>query len=175
MEQLQLVFEKGDKILEIGGGAEGRALFHPNVDIREGPGVDYVLDVGKDPLPFDDESFDGVFGKFVIEHISWRNVPQFIRECYRILKPGANAIFITSNTYEQCKKIAEAGDEGFNEDLVCMLFGGQGEDEGYEAGSHKAGFSPSYAVKLFREAGFSEVWVYELPGCKTDMIIKARK
>jgi len=172
MSGIELRYDPGDKIVELGGGSNPK--FHPNLDVRDVPGVDIVADFNK-PLPLPDEEFDGIFSSFCLEHISWRNVPQFIRECYRILKPGANAIFITSNTYEQCKKIAEAGDEGFNEDLVCMLFGGQGEDEGYEAGSHKAGFSPSYAVKLFREAGFSEVWVYELPGCKTDMIIKARK
>lgn len=174
MNGITLAFDEGDKIIEIGGGTEGKAIFHPNIDIRAGPGADIVCDIGKERLPFENGSLDGIFSNYCIEHVSWKQVRFFISECFRVLKRGGRAYFITANLYEQCKKVAEAGDEGLNEDLVCMIFGGQG-GEGIEAGSHKCGFSPKYACKLFSEAGFSKVNVYEHPAAITDMVIESIK
>ena len=62
-----------------------------------------------------------------------------------------------------------------------MIFGGQqspGSDDWYStwgAEAHHCGFSPEYAERLFRAAGYYEVQVEPLPGCKTDMIIQAHK
>lgn len=162
MAEIQLQIEPGDKIVELGGGIEGRALFHPNVDVQEGPGVDIVADLNK-PFPLGTGEFTGIYSRFVIEHIYWANLPQFLSECYRILKDGGRAILITANTYEQCRIIVERGDDGFDRSLVSMLFGGQGKG-GSEAEAHKCGFSPQYAIKLLRSAGFARVTVYEYPG-----------
>ena len=158
MNQYEIHFE--GKVLEIGGG--NRPLFHPNVDIRKVDGVDIVCDVGEEPLPIESETYNGILGLYCIEHISFRLLRAFISECYRVLKKNGKLVFLTSNTLEQCRRIVEAGDKEFNDDMSCMLFGGQG-GEGIEAGSHKAGFSPSYITRLFKEAGFRKVNVYELP------------
>ena len=45
------------------------------------------LDAAK-PFPIADGTFDYVFSEHMIEHISWREGLQMLRECRRVLKPG---------------------------------------------------------------------------------------
>ena len=163
-----LPFKLGDKVLELGGG--DRPQFHPNLDIREGPGVDIVADLNE-PLPIDSEIYDGVFGMYIIEHLSWRKVKQFISETHRVLKPSGIGVMITANLLEQCKLAIQWFEQGKETEVSQMLFG----DQGYPENTHMNGFSPSYAIKLFKEAGFHEVTIFEHPNCKTDMIIQAKK
>jgi len=168
------------KVLEIGGGQ--RPLFHPNIDAQNLPAVDVVHDLEKFPYPFSDEEFDGILGMYIIEHISWRKVKQFIRELYRLLKPGGKVILLTANLLEQCRRIMHYG---VNESTVEMLFGSQ-EFEPSHLGCHKCGFSPAYAEDLFKEAGFKVRIIAPMPtvyykgiplypACKTDMIIEGMK
>lgn len=164
-----LLFNTSDKVVELGGGS--RPVFHPNLDVRKLPEVDIVADFNK-PLMLESGVYDGLYSNFLIEHISFRSLKQFISECFRVLKPGGTAIFITANLYEQCKCVIEKeNDETF--DNQTLIFGGQGE-EGIEAGSHKSSMTPKLALKLFTDAGFSEVKVLEHP-VKTDMIIEVTK
>jgi SAM-dependent methyltransferase len=154
-------------ILEIGGGTNPR--YRPNLDIRPGPTVDIVSDLNK-PLPLSNDCYEHVYSAYAIEHIGWRNVKAFIRELHRILKPNGTCLVVTANLLEQCRKLVETKE--WNDDLIGMVFGGQD----YNENSHSCGFSPDYAIKLFREAGFSGVSVRPLnPEVITDMIIEARK
>jgi len=162
-----LNFKHGGNVIELGGGAN--PAIHPNVDIIAGPNVDIVADFNK-KLPLEDESYDGIFSRYAIEHISWHNVECFIQEIYRILKPGGKAIIITANTYEQCKKIV---DEGINKDTVELLFGSQEFPD--HGGTHKMGFSPEYAEELFKNADFTLIRTFPHPDTVTDLIIEAYK
>lgn len=165
-----LPFRNGSRIVELGGGET--CVFRPNVDVRPGPTVDIVADFNN-PLPIPDKSYDGVYSSYNIEHMSWRKVKQFISEIYRILDDGGVVFVITANLYEQCKSLIK---EDWVEDDICRLFGGQnysGND--WISNAHYCGFSPNYAVKLFREAGFSTVITIPHPHCKTDLIIEAHK
>ena len=150
----------------MGGG--DKPLFHPNIDIRPMPSVDIVADLNQD-WPVGSEEFDGVFSQFILEHISWRNVRRFIANTHRVLKPGGVAFFITANLLEQARKLVNS--EDWNDDLICMIFG----DNDYPENTHRCGFSPKYAYKLFKEAGFYEVRIGPLPWCETDMWIYSRK
>ena len=93
---IQIQSEPGTKIIELGGG--NHPQIRPNVDVRAGDGVDYVANF-EEPFPKEpwaqDGSWDGVFSHFVIEHISWRKVSQFVSEVFCILRPGGKAIFAT--------------------------------------------------------------------------------
>ena len=168
----------GGHIIELGGG--DAPIIKPNVDVRKAPNVDIVCDFNK-KLPLESDAYNLVFSRFVIEHISHRNVEFFISEIYRILKHGGRAVIICPNLIAQCKKIIE---EGVNKKTIPMLFGGQEFPK--HAGAHKCGFSSEYAVKLFKEAGFTAVNVYELPDIQfphillkiasaTDMLLEAIK
>lgn len=166
---MSLPFKQGDKVIELGGG--DAPIFRPNVDARSGPYTDFTADFSQ-PLPITSEEWDGVFSKFAIEHISWRNVRTFIAEVHRILKHGGVAVIVAPNLLEQARRFAREAEEGNMEDRwVCMLFG----DLDYPENGHKCGFTPEYACRLFREAGFASVVITPFGDERTDMIIEARK
>jgi len=58
----------------------------PDLDIRE-------CDLEEDNLPFEDESFDYVYSKSVIEHVY--NTQHFVKETHRVLKPGGVTVQLT--------------------------------------------------------------------------------
>ncbi len=172
MNSYILPFKPGDNVLEVGGG--DKPCFRPNLDCRQLPTVDIVCDLNE-AWPVDSEAYDGIFGNFILEHISWRNVRQFISETHRMLRPSGIAIMITSNLLEQARLLIDTPE--WNDQLVCMVFG----DNDYPENTHRCGLSPQYAIKLFKEAGFRSVTIYEHPVAKaitsrsTDMIIEAGK
>jgi predicted SAM-dependent methyltransferase len=159
-------FTKEQKVLEVGGGEN--PMFRPNLDVRQLPTVDVVADLSK-PWPVDSNQYDGVFSKYVIEHVSWRKVPAFVAELYRVLKPGGTAFVVAPNTEAQMKWALQQGDD--QEKIAQCLFG----DLDYAENSHKAAFNPGFAIKLFRDAGFSDVAVLPHGELKTDLIVEARK
>ncbi len=54
----------------------------------------------KDKLPFEDNSFDVIFSKSVIEHVS--NADNLFDEIYRVLRKGGIAIIMTPDWNTQC-------------------------------------------------------------------------
>lgn len=162
-----LPFKQGTALLELGGGEH--PVIRPNADIRPGPTVDIVADLSK-PLPITDAQYDGVYCKYAIEHVSWRLVSDFVKETFRILKPGGTAVFISPNTKAQMEWALQQDEEAYDKVAQC-LFG----DLDYAENSHKAAFSPSYAIRLFREAGFSDVLIVPEGALGTDMVIEAKK
>lgn len=162
-----LPFKQGTALIELGGGEQ--PIIRPNADIRPGPTVDIVADLSK-PLPITDAQYDGVYCKYAIEHISWRLVGGFVKETYRILKPGGTAVFISPNTKAQMEWALQQEEESYDKVAQC-LFG----DLDYAENSHKAAFSPSYAIRLFRDAGFSDVLIVPHGELGTDMVIEAKK
>ena len=155
-----------EPVLEVGGG--DRPSFRPNADIRPLPTVDIVCDLEK-PLPIPDESYGSIWGNYILEHLSWRSVNDFISECHRILKPGGNVVFTVPNTLAQCKKIVK--EDAWTDKTSSLLFGGQD----YSDNTHKNALSPEYAIRMFKEGGFYDVIIYSHPASDTDMIIKAIK
>jgi len=163
----KLPFKPGDKIIELGGG--NNPFSHPNVDFRQLPTVDIVADL-EEPLPLENDSYDGIFSHFLMEHLRLTKVRGFISEVYRILKPGGIAIIITANLLEQAKWLIEK--EEWDDVIIQMIFGGNPD---YPENYHRSSLSPQYALKLFKEARFQSVDIFEHPETKTDMIIEAKK
>lgn len=58
-------------------------------------------DIEKSPFPFDDEMFDVVFSKSVIEHLF--DPENFMKECRRVLKPCGRIIIMTPDWISQMK------------------------------------------------------------------------
>ncbi len=164
---ITLPFAPGSKVLEIGGG--DTPLFRPNLDMRKLPTVDIVCNL-ESQWPVNDRTYDGVFGKYVIEHMSWRKIKHFISECRRVLKPGGLMVMIGPNTLEQCREVARRGRITDNESA--MLFGGQ-EEPGWN--EHKAAFSPEMVTGILQENGFSNIQIQALPEAATDMVICAQQ
>lgn len=171
-------FPEGAKLIELGGGAN--PMVRPNVDVRpcqDAQGnqmVDFTADFDK-PLPIQSDEWDGVICKFVIEHLSWRCVRQFISEVFRILKPGGKAVFITANTSAQIewiKKNPEGWDNKlFFESASCIIFG----DQDYPENTHKNWMDADTAIDLFLEAKFHGCHVQPYGERQTDILIEANK
>lgn len=164
MSDIRLPWKQGQKVIELGGGEN--PLIRPNVDSRWVKECDLVADLNY-PIPLNSGEWDGVFCRFAVEHLSWRNVRTVLSEMYRLLKPGGIAVIITANLLEQARKLVET--EEWNDDLICMVFG----DQNYRDNYHKCGFSPAYIEKLLKEAGFYRVEVSPLQDCETDMMVFA--
>ena len=168
-----LQFNTNDKVLEIGGGnnplrdVNGNRLT-TNMDIQKGENIDIFHSMDVFPWPFEDKSWNGIYGAYCLEHLSWHDIEGAISEIFRILKPGGKAVFFVPNTFEQCKKVVE---QGVNKGTVELLFGSQ--EFPNHAGAHKMGFSGDYATELFKKAGFKHVKIHPHPVSNTDMIIEA--
>lgn len=57
-------------------------------------GVDVVLDVGKEPFPWDDNSVDEAYASHFVEHLTSSERIHFFNELYRVLKKDAKATII---------------------------------------------------------------------------------
>ena len=65
------------------------------VDKYPAPGVDIVHDLEVFPWPFEDNSVDEAHSSHHLEHIDGDKRLPFFQELYRVMKPGATALFIT--------------------------------------------------------------------------------
>lgn len=158
------------KVLELGGGANRHPRSNVNVDVRMEPGVDFTVDFNKPEWSeISSNEFDMVLSIFCLEHISWRNIPNFLKQTFRVVKSGGKVLFVIPNTQAQMQHILSKPE--FDGDEGSMLFG----TLDYPENSHRAAFSPVSATKLFTEAGFVNIVVTPFGALKTDMVVEAFK
>lgn len=175
---IQLRSNPNDKLIELGGGSH--PLIRPNVDCRMCQNekgeqtVDFTADFNE-PLPIQSNEWDGVFSQYALEHVSWRKVPQFISEMFRILKPGGKVVVIVPNTEAQLQWIRDnpSGWDDHNafESCSCILYG----DNDYPENTHRAYFSPVIVQELFSAAGFKNIVTQAYGTRNTDMVIESTK
>ena len=98
-------------------------------------------DVTAGPLPFEASFFDLVYAGEIIEHVL--DTVGFLREVYRVLRPGGIAVITTPNL---CSL----------KNLYCWLAGKQLAWVDYKAGQHGhvRYFSPAALADLLVESGF---------------------
>jgi len=103
----------GKKLLDIGSGKgnhligfQRRGLKVYGIDKRD-ECIEVLKDIDirpcdleKDPLPFEDNQFDFIFTKSVLEHVY--NAENFISQTLRVLKPGGMAVMMTPDWRSQC-------------------------------------------------------------------------
>jgi predicted SAM-dependent methyltransferase len=172
---IQINKQPGQRILELGGGSNRHPSTDVNVDVRQVQGVDFVVNFEEPNWPISNSEFDAVLCIFVLEHISWRNVPNFLKEVHRVVKPKGKVIFVTPNTESQLKYIQEnpdgwGGDNPFVSASKILL-----GDQDYQENAHRSFFSPVIAVNLLSEAGFENILVHPYGQLNTDMVVEASK
>jgi predicted SAM-dependent methyltransferase len=74
-----------DLLLHLGCGGEHKAGWI-NIDLLGDP-VDVAWNLAN-PLPFDDGSVAAVFHEHLLEHLPLQAGDSFMRECFRVLRPG---------------------------------------------------------------------------------------
>lgn len=65
------------------------------VDILDLPGIDIVHDLSEFPWPFKDGEAEEIKAVDILEHLPPAKTLDFVKECWRILKPGGK-LFIQS-------------------------------------------------------------------------------
>lgn len=73
--------------LNLGCGSDIRHGY-VNVDFRELPGVDRVVDLSSFPWPFETSSCDEVLMFDFLEHFPYGSTSLILVECYRVLRPN---------------------------------------------------------------------------------------
>ena len=64
---------------------------------------DVVVAPGE-PYPFEENYFDGVFLGHVLEHIPWPEVPAFLEDISRVVKPGAPILVVGPDVYKTIQR-----------------------------------------------------------------------
>lgn len=75
-------------------GPKGDETDWVGVDAIAFDGVDHVVDVTKERLPFKDASVSEVYTSHFIEHLTGIERVQFVNELYRVLVPGGKCTMI---------------------------------------------------------------------------------
>jgi len=79
-------------LFEAGFSVSGTDLSPVSIDTCK-PHTVKVSNLEKDSLPFDDNAFDFVFSKSVIEHL--HNPMSFLKQSLRVIAPGGRAVIMT--------------------------------------------------------------------------------
>ena len=144
--------------LNLGCGNDKRSGYI-NIDVREDVKPDLVVDLEEEFLRrFADGSVDEIFAKDFIEHLSWRLVKAFLKDCFRVLKRGGRMFIQTPDLEAICKTCVfnpnyRFGElEGF-EGISFWIYGAQD----YKENLHKCGFTIPTLKRLLEEIGFKVI------------------
>jgi predicted SAM-dependent methyltransferase len=136
--------------LHIGGQTpkEGWSI----LDVRPGPGVDYVGNC-VDLSFLGDESCAEVYASHVLEHLSYDGeLLRAMKEIYRVLVPGGRLRVSVPDLAVLCRLFSAPGvtlKQRYH--IMRMIFGGQVDPHDF----HFTGLWPDFLASLFREVGFS--------------------
>jgi predicted SAM-dependent methyltransferase len=149
--------------LNLGAGSDLRPKSDGwiNIDVRQLPGIDIVLDLENKPLPFEDNSVDYVLCKDVLEHFSWKVTERVLKEMSRVLKQGGQTYVQVPNIDAIIEMYAKkfSNFTSFMPHLLdCerfsyWMFGGQD----YPENAHKAGFNIPDLKSMLEKAGFEVI------------------
>ncbi len=166
--------QSGQRMIELGCGDKRHPQADVAVDIRPGPLVDFAMNL-EELFPISSDEWDCVLSQYAMEHVSYRRIPQFVSEVFRILKPNGTVIIIVPNTDAQLTWIATHLDGWDDKDLFnsasCILYG----DQDYPDNTHKTFLTPAIMESLFKNAGFENIQVRPHGERDTDMSLVARK
>ncbi len=87
--------------LDIGCGKNKKEGFI-GIDTIAFPGVDLLLNVGKEKWPYENESIEYVYCSHLVEHLTPWERAHFVNELYRVLKLDAKAQIVTPH-WSSCR------------------------------------------------------------------------
>ncbi len=102
--ETRLVQEKNSAVkLDLGCGKNCTPSYI-GIDKYPNEGVDFVLDIENQPLPFDNNSVDYILSRNCFEHLS--SIESIMKEVYRVLKPETGVINIVVPYYKNSSAIS---------------------------------------------------------------------
>ena len=121
------------------------------MDVREGPGVDFVGDC-RDLSRFASESVEIVYASHVYEHVSYlTELPAAFCEVHRVLKPGGLFYVSVPDLAKLCELFLRPDMNGnMRYKVMRMMFGGQTHEHDF----HRAGLTMEFVEHLLGRAKF---------------------
>ncbi len=99
---------KRDLVVNVGAGDKGKPGW-VNIDVVKAPGINCLYDCRK-KLPFPDDSVKGIFSEHFFEHLDYtEEVPCFLSECHRVLRPGGVLRLIVPDLQKYLRAYCEEG------------------------------------------------------------------
>ena len=123
-----------------------QVIYRPNIDIMYHENVDIVHDL-ETGIPFHDNHASAMRAVHLLQHFSWKNVPFFLKECIRVLKPGGHMYIMVSDLEWVFQQVLV---EGLTPGHVCSIWG----EHDHPSDFHKCGFTYPLIRRLMEEAGF---------------------
>lgn len=145
--------------LDLGGGYRPGRNGWINVDTS--PQADFYWHLAE-PLPFPRDSVDSIYSSHLLEHLTFEQTQRLLRECLRVLKPGAKISICVPNArlfiehYLGLRELPEeffAWESAFNDttriDAVNYV--------AYLGTEHRYMFDQENLLHILRKAGFHGV------------------
>lgn len=143
--------------LHLGCGTKYLAGF-VNIDGNLRNKLDLWLDV-RNGLPFPANSVDSIYSTHMFEHFYFDELDMLLRECLRVLRPGAGVRLIVPNL--------ESAIAAYSQDRVSWFensfprhfdsIGGRFSNFVFCDGQHRTAFDFTYMSEVLRKSGFREV------------------
>lgn len=134
--------------LNIGSGSIAIEGFTP---------IDRDLGTEAYPLPYDDNSVEEIRASHILEHFSFAEAMEALKEWNRVLQPGGK-IRIAVPGFEQITQLARHDDK-----WMFYLMGGQTDSNDF----HKSAWSSSLLHMYLQQAGFEQItpWQSDIKDC----------
>jgi predicted SAM-dependent methyltransferase len=152
--------------IDIGCGTNKRTGY-AGVDAVVVDGVEYVMDVTKGKLPFEDNSIEAVFSSHFLEHLVLSDALAVMTDAHRVLEGNGTVEVIVPNFPRLLELFLSAEFDDKWTWWIATIYGNQ-EHEGE---FHKDGYDSDKIAMLLERAGFidvvvEEVWTHNQPSLR---------
>jgi len=155
-------------LVNFGAGSSGK-LGWVNVDGFQQPGITCLLD-GRASMPFQDSSVRGFYSEHFFEHLRYpEDAGHFLKECHRVLQPGAVVRLIVPDGEAYLRAYCETGWDRLAATRPLDSLHNDPYGHGYQTkmelvnevfrqgGEHQFAYDYETLEMLIKEAGFTEV------------------
>lgn len=142
--------------IELGSGVHGVEGFY-HVDAVEGGNVNKVSDIRKlDWLS--NGSVDEIYSAHAVEHISYTEIIQVLKEWHRVLRPGGKITIKMPDLDFMCRAYVE-GIHSVEETMICF-YGGFSDTPGGPDGWEKISGDPNWKRNTLKDGEIPHPGVY---------------
>jgi len=128
-----------------------------NIDANPREKTDLWLDV-RCGLPYRDASVDSIYTTHMLEHLYPDELQNLLRECVRVLKPGAGMRIVVPSLSSAIAAYCQKRENWFDAwPLKYDSWGGKFSNYMFCSGQHRTAFDFEYLAEVLRTAGFREI------------------